>query len=71
MTDDLQRYVGRHDEAIETLKDDVRAIRKDLDEIKLLLSETKGSVRVLIAVGSIGGAVGAAVMKSISLLKGL
>lgn len=71
MTDDLQRYVGRHDEAIETLKDDVRAIRKDLDEIKLLLSETKGSVRVLIAVGSIGGAVGAAVMKFISLLKGL
>lgn len=71
MTDDLQRYVGRHDEAIETLKDDVRAIRKDLDEIKLLLSETKGSVRVLIAVGSICGAVGAAVMKFISLLKGL
>lgn len=71
MTDDLERYVGRHDEAIETLKDDVRAIRKDLDEIKLLLSETKGSVRVLIAVGSIGGAVGAAVMKFTSLLKGL
>lgn len=71
MTDDLERYVGRHDEAIETLKDEVRAIRKDLDEIKLLLSETKGSVRVLIAVGSICGAVGAAVMKFISLRKDL
>lgn len=64
------RDIGAHDEAIETLKADVRAMRMELGEIRLLLSETKGGIRMLVGVGSIGGAVGAAVMKFIGFIKG-
>lgn len=64
------RDIGAHDEAIETLKADVRAMRMELGEIRLLLSETKGGLRVLLSVGSIGGAIGAAAVKVISMMKG-
>lgn len=64
------RDIGAHDEAIETLKADVRAMRHELVAIKDLLSETKGGVRMLVAVGSIGGAIGAAVMKFFAFVKG-
>ena len=70
MTDFL-RDIGAHDEAIETLKNEVRAMRKELSEIKVLLSETKGGVRMLVAVSSIGGAVGAAFVKFWAMLRGL
>ena len=45
-------------------------MRKELSEIKVLLSEAKGGIRMLVGVGSIGGAVGAAVMKFIGFIKG-
>lgn len=64
------RDIGAHNEAIETLKNEVRAMRKELSEIKVLLSEAKGGIRMLVGVGSIGGAVGAAVMKFIGFIKG-
>lgn len=64
------RDIGAHDEAIETLKADVRAMRMELGEIRLLLSETKGGIRMLVGVGSIGGAIGAAVMKFFAFVKG-
>lgn len=73
MTDaapEFLRDIGAHDEAIETLKADVRAMRMELGEIRLLLSETKGGVRMLVAVGSIGGAVGAAFVKFWAMLRG-
>lgn len=64
------RDIGAHDKAIEMLEVEVRAMRKELVAIKELLSETKGGVRVLLAVGSVGGAIGAAVIKFISFIKG-
>ena len=64
------RDIGAHAEAIETLKNEVRAMRKELSEIKVLLSEAKGGVRMLVAVGSIGGAIGAAFVKAIAFIKG-
>lgn len=67
---ELLRDIGAHDEAIETLKSEVRAMRRDLNDIKVILSETKGGLRMLVTVGSIGGAVGAAVVKFIGALKG-
>lgn len=73
MTDavpEFLRDIGAHHEAIETLKDEVRAMRKELSEIKVLLSEAKGGILMLVGVGSIGGAVGAAVMKFIWFIKG-
>lgn len=70
MSEGLQRDIGRHDEAIETLKNDVSEIKKDIAEIKALLSETKGGMRALLGAASIGGAVGAAIMKAFAMLKG-
>ena len=64
------RDIGAHDEAIETLKREVSAMRRDLNDIKVLLSETKGGLRVLLAVGSVGGAIGAGIMKFFGMVKG-
>ncbi len=71
MSQELHRDLGRHDEAIETLKSEVTALRADIAEIKELLSQTKGGVRTLIAVGSIAGAIGAAIAKGFTMLKGM
>lgn len=67
---ELLRDIGAHDEAIETLKSEVRAMRRDLNDIKVLMSETKGGLRVLLAVGSVGGAIGAGIMKFFGMVKG-
>lgn len=67
---DYLRDIGAHDEAIETLKREVGAMRRDLSDIKVLLSETKGGLRVLLAVGSLGGAVGAGIVKFVGMMKG-
>lgn len=64
------RDIGAHDEAIETLKREVSAMRRDLNDIKVLMSETKGGLRVLLAVGSVGGAIGAGIMKFFGMVKG-
>jgi phage shock protein A len=69
MSDELHRDIGRHDEAIETLKSEVAAMRAQLNRIESTLSQTKGGVRTLIAVGSIAGAVGAAIAKGYAMLK--
>ncbi|MCC7462083.1 MAG: hypothetical protein IT480_06420 [Gammaproteobacteria bacterium] len=64
------RDLGRHDADIDALKNDVRDVKKSLARIEATLHETKGGVRMLITVGSLGGAIGAAVMKAIGMLKG-
>ena len=63
--------MGAHREAIITLKSEVSCIRQQLSDIKDLLSETKGGVRMLVSVGAVGGAVGAAIAKLLAHLKGL
>jgi hypothetical protein len=70
MTDEFRFDLGRHDEAIDNLKAEVSAMRKDVSDIKAIVSEAKGSVRILLLIGSIGGAVGAAITKGIAMLKG-
>lgn len=60
---DIDREIGRHDADIDNLKTNVQAIRKDLDEIKELLAQTRGGWRVLLAVGMSAGTVGAAFAK--------
>lgn len=70
MNDELHRDVGRHDEAIETLKSEMAAVRAQLNRIEGLMSQAKGGVRMLIAVGSVAGAAGAAFMKALMMLKG-
>lgn len=62
--------MGRHDADIQSLKEDVRLIKGSLVDIQATLHETKGGVRMLLTVGSVGGAVGAGVMKMLAYLKG-
>lgn len=65
MSDTLQRDIGRHDEAIETLKEDMTALRKDVADIKEILATNKGGIRMLFAVGSIGASMGAGIAEII------
>ncbi len=67
---DVHRDIGRHDEAIDTLKDEVSAMRADLAEIKQMMAQAKGGWRTLMAVGGVAGAVGAALVKMLAHLKG-
>jgi hypothetical protein len=64
-----ERDLGRHDEAIETLKNEVTALRGDIAEIKQILATAKGSWKTLIAVGGIAGAGGAGLFKILAMLK--
>lgn len=66
----IERDIGRHDEAIDTLKDEVAALRKDIAEIKEILASAKGSWKTLVAVGGVAGAIGAALFKLVTFLKG-
>lgn len=66
----IERDIGRHDEAIETLKNEVSALRTDIAEIKSILASARGGWRTLLAVGGIAGAVGAAIFKFIGTVKG-
>lgn len=67
---DVSRDIGRHDEAIGNLKEDMHAMRVDIAEIKEILAETKGGIRMLVGVASIGGMIGAALVKAIAFVKG-
>jgi hypothetical protein len=45
-------------------------MRKDISEMKATLNQTKGGVQVLLSVASIGGIVGAGIVKVVAFLKG-
>jgi hypothetical protein len=64
------RDIGRHDEAIDNLKGEVHALRRDIAEIKSILATAKGGWKTLMILGSIAGAVGAAIVKMLGILKG-
>jgi hypothetical protein len=65
-----ERDIGRHEEAIGSLKAEVHALRVEVSKMSDILSTAKGGWRTLLAVGGIAGTVGAAVMKFVALLKG-
>lgn len=56
---DVQRDIGRHDEAIENLKVEVHAMREDVSEIKTMLAEAKGGYKALMAVAGLSATLGA------------
>lgn len=66
----IERDIGRHDEAINTLKNEVAALRADIAEVKEILASARGGWKTLVAVGSFAGAIGAAIVKGIGMLKG-
>jgi hypothetical protein len=57
---EIYRDLGAHDAEITNLKEQVSAIRQDVSEIKVMLSEAKGGWKVLMAVGGIAAALSSA-----------
>lgn len=55
----IDRDLGRHDAEISQLKEDMRSLKDDVHEIKILLSEAKGGWRVLLLIAGAAGAFGA------------
>ena len=56
---EIDRDLGRHDAEISQLKDDMRALKEDVHEIKLMLSEAKGGWRVIMLIAGVAGTIGA------------
>lgn len=71
MPETVERELGAYGARIERLEEDMRAVRSGVEEIQATLNETKGSVRTLIAVAGLGGAVGAGLVKAVAWLKGV
>lgn len=59
----VQRDLGNHDAKIETLTNEVAALREDVHIIMTTLSEAKGGWRTLMMVAGVAGASGALVGK--------
>lgn len=65
---ELQREVGRHDAQIENLQMDMKQVKEDVHEIKLMLAEAKGGWRTLMAVGGLAAVIGASASKLLAWL---
>jgi len=68
---EVHRDLGRHDAEIDNLKAEVHAMRKDLSEIKAMLSEAKGGWRVLMAVSGLAAAVASGITWTVFKVLGL
>lgn len=55
---DISRAIGAHAEAIDTLKDEVKALRGDVAEVKKMIAGTKGSLRMLVGIGTVAASAG-------------
>lgn len=60
---EFHRDIGRHDAQIETLKDDMKSLKSDVHEIKLILAEARGGWRTLLATAGLAGTLGAFLTK--------
>jgi hypothetical protein len=66
-----ERDIGRHDEAIGALKEDVAQLRTDVAAIKDLLSEARGGWKSLMWVAGFASAAGAVLVWVVSFVKDL
>lgn len=58
---DLDFKIGAQEEAISTLKAEVKALREDIAEIKEMIAGTKGSLRMLVGIATVAGSLGAGI----------
>ncbi len=65
-----EREIGMHAEAIDTLKQDVAEIKRDMADIKLLLASARGGWKTMMWVAGFASAAGAALWKAYELVKG-
>jgi len=67
---EVHRSLGRLEEAVETLKNEFASMREEMHGVVKLANQARGGLRVLAAVGSIGGAIGASIMHLFMKIKG-
>jgi tetrahydromethanopterin S-methyltransferase subunit G len=67
---DVERNIGMLDERTNNHHGRLERIEEKLDDVISTLHQTKGGVRMLVTVGSIGGAIGAGAVKLFAMLKG-
>lgn len=58
----VHQQVGKHDEAIETLKDEMKLVREELTAIRLLLAQQRGGWKVLVGLLTVSSTVGGALV---------
>lgn len=56
---DIDRDLGRHDAQIVQLQEDMRSMKDDVHEIKIMLSEAKGGWRMIMMIAGVAGTLGA------------
>jgi hypothetical protein len=66
----MQREIGRLEARADSTDERLERIEAKVDQLVQWMSQSKGGIRTLVAVGSIAAAVGAAVAKGIAMLKG-
>lgn len=69
--DDIQRDLGRLEAEVENLKQTISGMSEDVRAIRKTLDEATGGGKVLLwSVGMIGGGVGAGIVKLLAMVKG-
>lgn len=77
MSAEVQRDLGRlearadsTDERLDSTDERLERIELKVDQIVQWMQQSRGSLKALLAVGSVAGAIGAAVAKVVAFLKG-
>lgn len=65
-----ERDIGRHDEAIERLQQDVAQLRSDVGQIKELLASARGGWKSLVWVAGFASAAGAGLAAVVEFVRG-
>jgi hypothetical protein len=63
MSDDTQRVIGAHNAKLDTHDSRLDRLEAKVDQLLAYQQQAKGGFRMLIAVGGIGGAAGAGLIK--------
>lgn len=72
MSDDTQRVIGAHDAKLDNHDDRITRIEEKVDRLLAYQQQAKGGYRMLIAVGTLAGGVGAVATKVLAgLMKGV
>lgn len=71
MANELQYEIGRHEASIQSLQREVHAMRAELQSVRQILEQARGGWKLMVATGSIAGAIGAGFAKFVALLKGV
>lgn len=67
---DVQREIGRLEARADSTDERLIRIEAKVDQLVEFMTSARSSWRTLIAVGSVGGAIGAAATKAFAMMKG-